>query len=913
MSILKRTLSVFITATLLLMTPFVSNTANAAKARVSVHDPSIVKLDDESYYIIGSHLAAAKSTDLQNWTTTANSNLGTKNTTFFKDIYTDLSKANNWANTSTGYDLSGNLWAPDIIWNTSMKKWCMYLSVNGDNWHSSIVMCTSNNIDGPYTYSDTIVYSGFETKPVKTANNYKNTDVEKVLGNNPDLSRYLNSSGKWNADYGTNAIDPCTFYDEAGKLWMVYGSWFGGIYMLELDESNGLRDYNVKYDTKTDISDAYMGTKVAGGHYASGEGPYIEYMKSPGSAKGYYYLFVSYGYFNSNGGYNMRIFRSENPNGPYTDQNGNSPIYKKVTDDIGGNVGERLMSNYQWSCNDRPNKAQGHNSVLMDNDGKLFVIYHNKFDDAYGFHEVRVHQMFINEDGWPVASPYEYSGETISKQGYSEKSVTGNYEFIFHTLNQKFVNEKSADVEKPKSITLNSDGSVSGDLTGKWTMKNGSADMTFTYNNVTYKGNFILQADESAENIKKMTFTATGNNTCIWGSKKSAYNFQDDMLERMSSSSKLCYSSNVSSAQSNTVRLGNTNLLSGVSYNITNVFSGKALDLTDGKTNENSKIQQWNLTGGQQQEWRIISTSDGYCKIVSMSDENMALSVNGNDGTDALDIVLKKYTGADNQQWKLIEKYGSYGICSKCSSSSSCIDVYGWSTENGGTIKQYNYWGGNCQIWNITPVYPYVNDGTYAIRNINSGMCISSSDGNTIQSEKSDKLKISRLENGNYTIRTESGKALTVKDSKSDDGQDIQITDYTGDKSQQFKFYANEDGSYTILTAVSSYKSSFDVYGISIEAGAKICQWNFWGGTGQKFILEPETLSEELLKGDANLDGTVDISDVVTVRRYLTNSVKYPLSSQSALNSDVHENGNGVNAQDAVTIQKKILGLIETL
>ena len=296
-----------------------------------------------------------------------------------------------------------------------------------------------------------------------------------------------------------------------------------------------------------------------------------------------------------------------------------------------------------------------------------------------------------------------------------------------------------------------------------------------------------------------------------------------------------------------------------------------------------------------------------------MSDENMALSVNGNDGTDALDIVLKKYTGADNQQWKLIEKYGSYGICSKCSSSSSCIDVYGWSTENGGTIKQYNYWGGNCQIWNITPVYPYVNDGTYAIRNINSGMCISSSDGNTIQSEKSDKLKISRLENGNYTIRTESGKALTVKDSKSDDGQDIQITDYTGDKSQQFKFYANEDGSYTILTAVSSYKSSFDVYGISIEAGAKICQWNFWGGTGQKFILEPETLSEETLKGDANLDGTIDISDVVTVRRYLTNSVKYPLSSQSALNSDVHENGNGVNAQDAVTIQKKILGLIETL
>ena len=33
---------------------------------VSVHDPSIVK-DNGSYYIFGSHLAAAKSQDLMNW------------------------------------------------------------------------------------------------------------------------------------------------------------------------------------------------------------------------------------------------------------------------------------------------------------------------------------------------------------------------------------------------------------------------------------------------------------------------------------------------------------------------------------------------------------------------------------------------------------------------------------------------------------------------------------------------------------------------------------------------------------------------------------------------------------------------------------------------------------------------------
>lgn len=113
-----------------------------------------------------------------------------------------------------------------------------------------------------------------------------------------------------------------------------------------------------------------MGKKIAGGNCVSGEGPYIEYMKAPDSDKGYYYLFVSYGFFNSNGGYNMRIFRRENPDGPYVDQNGNSAVYPFGGDNIGGSTGERLMSNYQWDCDPKPFKAQGHNSALMDDDGE---------------------------------------------------------------------------------------------------------------------------------------------------------------------------------------------------------------------------------------------------------------------------------------------------------------------------------------------------------------------------------------------------------------------------------------------------------------------------------------------------------------------------------------------------------------
>lgn len=104
-----------------------------------------------------------------------------------------------------------------------------------------------------------------------------------------------------------NCIDPCVFYDEEGNLLMSYGSFFGGIWLLELDESTGLRDYNVNYGSdfdsrQTAVSlDPYFGRKIAGGCGATGEGSYIEYIG------GYYYLFV---YGAQNEAYNVERGRN---------------------------------------------------------------------------------------------------------------------------------------------------------------------------------------------------------------------------------------------------------------------------------------------------------------------------------------------------------------------------------------------------------------------------------------------------------------------------------------------------------------------------------------------------------------------------------------------------------------------------
>ena len=78
---------------------------------------------------------------------------------------------------------------------------------------------------------------------------------------------------------------------------------------------------------------------------------------------------------------------------------------------------------------------------------------------------------------------------------------------------------------------------------------------------------------------------------------------------------------------------------------------------------------------------------------------------------------------------------------------------------------------------------------------------------------------------------------------------------------------------------------------------------------------EPTTkpTQSDIVYGDANCDGKVDISDAVLVKCYLINSKKYSLTESGLANADVQGTGNGVNAQDAVVIQKRVLGLIKTL
>lgn len=78
------------------------------------------------------------------------------------------------------------------------------------------------------------------------------------------------------------------------------------------------------------------------------------------------------------------------------------------------------------------------------------------------------------------------------------------------------------------------------------------------------------------------------------------------------------------------------------------------------------------------------------------------------------------------------------------------------------------------------------------------------------------------------------------------------------------------------------------------------------------------TSASNILYGDANCDGKVDISDAVMILQAISNSDKYGvngtdpthITKQGEINGDCSSCGDGITARDALAVQKMVIGLI---
>ena len=490
--------------------PQVSEDASTREYKnVSVHDPSIMRAADGTFYVIGSHMAGAKSIDLIDWEQLS-INVGDQN--FFVDIQSELGDVMKWGHTRT-------FWAGCLIQLKSGKYMMNYCVCQGNCPQAAIGYALADNPEGPYKDMGVLLYS-FGTRNTEDIFDPKTLELlgEGQRGNVDIFADVTIEDGtvvRYNSNFMPNAIDPTTFYDADGRLWMLYGSYSGGIFILELNEDGTI---------KRKEGDDYYGKYIMGGYHTPIEGPYIMY--SPETE--YYYIFNSYGGLNSTGGYNMRVARSKTPDGDYFDPAGN------VMTDCKGIPGQtmlrqngyiekyglKLMGNFVFQpYGEEVNPSEiymspGHNSAYYDSKtGKYFLIFHTRFKDSREQHQVRVHEMFMNEDGWPVVAPHRFSGE-IAGSKYNKEHLIGTYKMINHGINT------SGDVVESQIININDDNTISGAVTGTWNLGSKKDHfVSMTIDNKNYKGIFHYQYDP-ANNSNRMTFSVCGeSNETIWGSK----------------------------------------------------------------------------------------------------------------------------------------------------------------------------------------------------------------------------------------------------------------------------------------------------------------------------------------------------------------------------------------------------------
>ncbi|MDY2776422.1 MAG: arabinan endo-1,5-alpha-L-arabinosidase [Streptococcus infantarius] len=193
-----------------------------------------------------------------------------------------------------------------------------------------------------------------------------------------------------------NAIDANVVTDKEGSQWLLYGSFFGGLYILPLDKKTG-KPSETGFGRRVAMRPQSVDTAIEGG--------FIYYNPETD----YYYLFCSYDSLNDT--YNIRVARSRHIDGPYIDCKGYAmDDFTHHPDEIG----MKVLGSYQFSS-EKVVLAPGHNSIFKRSDNQLFMVHHARrkaFSDEFF---LNVRKLTWLSNGWPVVSPCLYEEDCKQK------------------------------------------------------------------------------------------------------------------------------------------------------------------------------------------------------------------------------------------------------------------------------------------------------------------------------------------------------------------------------------------------------------------------------------------------------------------------------------------------------------------
>ena len=421
---------------------------------VNAHDPSIVKGDDGRWYVFSTDASAGDihqcgvqvrvSDDLINW-----EYLGTAFEDYEKTCAEEISAAGLKPEAHQG------LWAPEAV--KVGDQWRLYYSASTFGSTRSVIgMAVSESITGPWTDKGIVIRSDA------------------------------------NAVSKPNAIDPCLFTDPSGKQYMTWGSFFGGIWLTELDGEGFATGEPVR---------------IAGFRGCRAEGSYLVWLPQTE----YYYLFVSYGSLSED--YNIRVGRSRTVEGPYLDANG-----RNLADLVRENedrIGVKLMGGYQLLHDpgdgfSKGIKAPGHCSVAADGE-RLWLCHHTRTKTLAGWwFAMQIRPMVLSRDGWPLVMPMSYQGEDFSAV---TQIPEGAYNLILHGT------DSNREPKRSERVTL--EAGLLGDR-GTYVLEEESR-VSLTLDGVSYDGAALLQFDDERGG-RVMSITAISEDgQCLWLSEETRH------------------------------------------------------------------------------------------------------------------------------------------------------------------------------------------------------------------------------------------------------------------------------------------------------------------------------------------------------------------------------------------------------
>ncbi len=469
------------------------------------HDPSLIETEEDGkpvYYICSTGWEYGndihRSEDLIHWEYTGKTTTQT----------TKCDKIDEWI-TQRNANRGISWWAPDIVKAPDGGYWLYTCATLGEGAAPKI---------GTTSYSPACIVLFHSAAEKFTAGSfqYKGVLMQSFIP-------------KDTADSGldVNSIDPQIIYSPDGKMYMAYGSFGTGNWMLELDPETGLRKDNFykggnfitpeqvrdyrdealdiyeKFADEEKVEHEYYGRMIS---MENMEAPVIarhdgvtvmdENEKVLEKGKTFYYSMHSYNPLDS--GYQMWGGRSEDVWGIYRSTNGG--IVRNVNAGSNKTTGNKYMGSFAWTGANKGTSIDiilpGHNDLFTNSMGLNVAAYITRTDSFIegGATKDRVfvsqiHQYYLNSMGDIVINPNRYGGEVnrpVTKEELFQYTAKEGEGYKFKMVQLKNDNNLGL---KSEDVLLLPDGTLKSGTSeiGTWKMY-GEGYIYMELNSVKYYG-----------------------------------------------------------------------------------------------------------------------------------------------------------------------------------------------------------------------------------------------------------------------------------------------------------------------------------------------------------------------------------------------------------------------------------------